>query len=54
MFAKRLGQGRDRALQYLRENPVLHDEIEKVHIPTSVEPELSFIISEASAMRTAF
>ncbi|PKI49132.1 hypothetical protein CRG98_030478, partial [Punica granatum] len=25
----RLGQGRERALQYLRENPVLHDEIEK-------------------------
>jgi hypothetical protein len=27
---KRLGQGRDRALQYLKENPILHDEIEKV------------------------
>ncbi|XP_021906515.1 DNA repair protein recA homolog 1, chloroplastic isoform X2 [Carica papaya] len=26
----RLGQGRERALQYLRENPLLHDEIEKV------------------------
>ncbi|KAF3441121.1 hypothetical protein FNV43_RR15032 [Rhamnella rubrinervis] len=26
----RLGQGRDKALQYLRENPLLHDEIEKI------------------------
>ncbi|XP_022717517.1 DNA repair protein recA homolog 1, chloroplastic-like isoform X5 [Durio zibethinus] len=26
----RLGQGRDRALQYLRDNPVLRDEIEKI------------------------
>lgn len=30
MFFKRLGQGRDRALQYLRENPQLSDEIEQV------------------------
>jgi len=29
---KRLGQGRDRALQYLRENPQLTDEIEQVCI----------------------
>lgn len=27
---QRLGQGRDRALQYLKENPIIHDEIEKV------------------------
>ncbi|TXG66587.1 hypothetical protein EZV62_007862 [Acer yangbiense] len=27
---KRLGQGRDKALQYLRDNPLLHDEIEKI------------------------
>ncbi|KAE8124572.1 hypothetical protein FH972_019440 [Carpinus fangiana] len=26
----RLGQGRDRALQYLKENPIIHDEIEKI------------------------
>ncbi|XP_040986601.1 DNA repair protein recA homolog 1, chloroplastic isoform X2 [Juglans microcarpa x Juglans regia] len=26
----RLGQGRDRALQYLKDNPILHDEIEKI------------------------
>ncbi|KAG4160926.1 hypothetical protein ERO13_D01G024500v2 [Gossypium hirsutum] len=26
----RLGQGRDRALQYLRDNPILRDEIEKI------------------------
>ncbi|KAI9185281.1 hypothetical protein LWI28_005824 [Acer negundo] len=26
----RLGQGRDKALQYLRDNPLLHDEIEKI------------------------
>ncbi|KAH7543900.1 hypothetical protein JRO89_XS15G0056000 [Xanthoceras sorbifolium] len=30
MFEKRLGQGRDKALQYLRDNPLLHDEIEKI------------------------
>ena len=30
MLEKRLGQGRDKALQYLRENPLLQDEIEKV------------------------
>lgn len=30
IFQKRLGQGRDRALQYLRENPLVCDEIEKV------------------------
>ncbi|KAF5943377.1 hypothetical protein HYC85_017454 [Camellia sinensis] len=28
----RLGQERDRALQYLRENPLLCDEIEKSHL----------------------
>jgi hypothetical protein len=30
MFSKRLGQGRDKALQYLRDNPHLQEEIEKV------------------------
>lgn len=29
-ISKRLGQGRDRALQYLRENPLVCHEIEKV------------------------
>ncbi|KAJ7015063.1 hypothetical protein NC653_004378 [Populus alba x Populus x berolinensis] len=30
MFSKRLGQGRDKALQYLRDNPHLQEEIEKI------------------------
>ncbi|KAK6229106.1 hypothetical protein SCA6_018057 [Theobroma cacao] len=29
-YCMRLGQGRDKALQYLRDNPVLHGEIEKI------------------------
>lgn len=37
LFGFRLGQGREKALQYLRENPSAHEEIEKTVRSVMVE-----------------
>lgn len=42
----RLGQGRDKALQYLRENPLLSEEIEKVIAPLSKNFEVFCVLTK--------